>query len=389
MRVGELKGKSGRVEALDLLRGLAVAGMIIVVSPGDWAKSYAPLQHAAWNGWTPADLVFPTFLFCVGMAWALSFPRRQEQGSALWPRILRRTALLILIGLFLNALPYFDLAHLRIPGILQRIALCYLTTAAITLLTARRRRGLLHLNPIAIVIATAVLVLGYWAMLRFVPVPGFGAGHLDSFGSLPAWIDRNVFTTDHMWKYGTTAGVGVTYDPEGLLSTLGAVVNCLLGVLAAVAFHALPRRRSILYFVAAGAALIILAYLLDPILPINKRIWTSSFALATSGAALLMLSGLLLLPVRGAVTAATWPLRVLGANAILAFILSQVLGVIGALRFVPSTYGMISPQAWGYGVATGLIADPDLASLACALGILAVILLAIAPLHRRGVYLRV
>src|SRR3954447_11452183 len=387
--MGELERKNGRVEALDLLRGLAVAGMIIVVSPGDWATSYAPLQHAAWNGWTPADLVFPTFLFCVGMAWTLSFPRSEADLPKLWPRILRRTALLILIGLFLNALPDFDLAHLRIPGILQRIALCYLITAALTLWTARRRDGMLQVNAAAIAIAAAVLLLGYWAMLRFVPVPGFGASHFDSFGTLPAWIDRNVFTTVHLWKYGTTEGVGVTYDPEGILSTLGAVGNSLIGVLAAVAVRKLPQSRSVVVFAIAGAALIGIAYLVDPVLPINKRIWTSSFALASSGVALIVLAGLLLLPVSRIVTAITWPLRVLGANAILAFILSQLLGVMSGLTFLPSSHGAVTPQQWGYDTATRLIPDPYLASLACALGILVLIVLLLTPLHRRGVYLRV
>jgi predicted acyltransferase len=387
--MGELKRNGGRVEALDLLRGLAVAGMIIVVSPGDWATSYAPLQHAAWNGWTPADLVFPTFLFCVGMAWALSFPRREADLPTLWPRILRRTALLILIGLFLNALPDFGLAHLRIPGILQRIALCYLITAALTLWTARRRDGMLQMNAGAIAIAAVVLLLSYWAMLRFVPVPGFGAGRLDSFGTLPAWIDRNVFTTDHLWKYGTTEGVGVTYDPEGILSTLGAVGNSLIGVLAAVAVRRLPQRRSAVVFAIAGAALIGIAYFINPVLPINKRIWTSSFTLASSGVSLLVLSALLLLPASRIVAAITWPLRVLGANAILAFVLSQLLGVIGGLTFVPSGQGTVSPQQWGNSVANRLVPDPYLASLACAIGILLLIVLAITPMHRRGVHLRV
>lgn len=387
--MAEAKRNRGRVEALDLLRGLAVAGMIIVVSPGNWSVTYAPLEHAEWNGWTPADLVFPTFLFCVGMAWALSFPRREDDIPALWRRTFRRTALLILIGLLLNALPYFDMAHLRFPGILQRIALCYLITAGLTLLTARRRDGMVEVNAPAIGIAAVLLLLGYWAMLRFVPVPGFGAGQLDSLRSLPAWIDRSVFTTDHLWNQGTTAGVGVTYDPEGLLSTLGAVGNSLIGVLAAVALQKLPRHRSIILCAAAGAALILLAYVLEPLLPINKRIWTSTFTLVTSGISLLLLSGLLLLPLHGVAAWLAWPLRALGANAILAFVLSQLLGVIGALAFLPSSNGPVSPQSWGYGIATGLIADPRLASLACAVGILAVILLAITPLHRKGVHLRV
>jgi predicted acyltransferase len=167
-------------------------------------------------------------------------------------------------------------------------------------------------------------------------------------------------------------------------------VNCLLGVFAAVALRTLSKDRTILWFAIAGAALILTAYAFQAAqLPINKRIWTSSFALASSGVALLLLAGLLLLPVRGVVAAIGWPLRVLGANAILAFVLSQLLGVIGGLLFIPSQHGMLSPQGWGYGVATRLIADPYLASLACALGILVLILLAIVPLHRRGVHLRV
>jgi predicted acyltransferase len=387
--MGEAKPNRTRVEALDLLRGIAVAGMIIVVSPGNWAVTYAPLEHAEWNGWTPADLVFPTFLFCVGMAWALSFPRREEELPAVWRRTFRRTALLILIGLLLNALPCFDVGHLRFPGILQRIALCYLLTAALTLLTARRRNGMLHVNAAAIGIAAVVVLLGYWAMLLLVPVPGFGAGQLDSLRSLPAWIDRSIFTTDHLWNQGTTEGAGVTYDPEGLLSTLGAVGNCLIGVLAAVAVQKLPRHRSVVRCAIAGGALILLAYLIEPFLPINKRIWTSSFTLLTSGISLLLLSGLLLLPLRGVVAWLAWPLRVLGANAILAFVLSQLLGVIGSLAFLPSRHGAVSPQGWGFGIATRLFADPRLASLACAVGILALILLAITPLHRRGVHLRV
>lgn len=384
-----MQRKPGRIDALDLLRGLAVAGMIVVDSPGDWSIFYAPLQHAAWNGWTPTDMIFPTFLFCVGMAWAFSFPRRAADLPAIGIVVARRTVLLIAIGLFLNGLPWFDLAHLRFPGILQRIAVCYCVVAVFTLATARRRESRLHLNPTAIAIATAVLLVGYWALLRFVPVPGFGAGHLDSLRALPAWIDREVFTTDHMWIYGTTDGVGVTYDPEGLLSTLGAIASCLIGVLAAVAFRALPERRRVVAFALAGAAMFVAGYLLDPVLPINKRLWTSSFVLLSAGVSSVALAGLLLLPVRGAVRMITSPLRVLGANAILAFVLSQLLGVASALAFVPWGGGMITPEKWGYTIATGIIPDPYLASLACALGILVVILLAITPLHRRGLYLRV
>jgi predicted acyltransferase len=385
----EFKEKPRRVAGLDLLRGLAVAGMIVVDSPGDWGQAYAPLLHAEWNGWTPTDMVFPTFLFCVGMAWAFSFPRDETKLPALWLAILKRTAILIMIGLVINALPYFDLAHLRIPGILQRIALCYLLTAAFTLVTAHRQDGKLFLNLAAFAIATPVVLIGYWAMLRFVPVPGFGAGHLDSLRALPAWADRGIFTADHLWNQGTTEGVGVTYDPEGLLSTLGAVVSCFTGVLAAIAYRALPERRRLIAFAVAGMVLMVAAYLVFPGVPINKRLWTSSFVLLSAGFSLLALCILLLVPVRGVGALLTYPLRVLGSNAILAFILCQLFGVLTEFSFIPSAEGPLNPQQWGFRVASGIFADPYMASLACALGILAIILLMVAPLHRRGIYLRV
>lgn len=372
-----------RLQALDLLRGLAVAGMILVTSPGSWDYRYHQLDHAAWHGWTLGDMVFPTFLFSVGFALALSFPRTSLEGA--WLRVVRRTLLLIVLGLLLNALPAFDLAHLRIPGILQRIALCYALAASLLLLTARTgadgRRAIDHR---AVAIATTVLLIGYWLLLRFIPVPGEGAGHLDSAGNLTAWIDRAVFTVDHLWPYGTTPGLGVTYDPEGLLSTLPATVNLLIGVLAVWLFRAAPEWRRALWLGVAAVALIIVGLALDPFFPINKRIWTSSFALLSSGFSLGLLALLLALPEQ-ALQRAGWPLLVLGGNAILAFTLSQLLGVFSGLALLP---GGLSPQAWGFSVAQAVIPDPYLASLACALAILVLITLAIAPLHRRGLHFR-
>jgi predicted acyltransferase len=377
-----------RVVALDLLRGLTVAGMIVADSPGNWSISYAPLQHAAWNGWTPTDMIFPTFLFCVGMAWAFSFPRKAADSASIWAKAAKRTALLILIGLVLNALPWFDLVHLRLPGILQRIAVCFFLTVAITLATARKKEGRLVLNTASIAATAVILLVGYWAMLRFIPVPGFGAGKLDSLRSLPAWVDRSLFTANHMWNQGTTPGFGVTYDPEGVVSTLGALASTLIGVLAAIAFRALPEKRRILYFFLAGAVLLAAGYLLNPLLPFNKRLWTSSFVLLSGGVSLIALSCLLLLPVEGRNAIVVQPLRVLGANAILAFILCQLLEVFSALPIIPES-GTATPQRWGYATALRLIADPYLASLACAIGILIIVTVAIWPLHRRGIFLRV
>ncbi len=390
------KADGGRIVALDVLRGLAVAGMILVTSPGSWDQAYAPLKHAAWRGWTPADLVFPTFLFCVGMAIGLSGPRlRAGEGTsaALWLKIARRTALLILLGLALNALPSFDLAHLRIPGVLQRIGLCYALASAICILPAKAEAGgVPRLNLGAVVLAAVILLVGYWALLTFTPVPGFGADRWDSQGALPAFVDRAVFTLPHLWPYGTTEGVGVTYDPEGLLSTLPATVNVLLGAVAA-AFLAGDRRegegRVLAALLALGATLIVVGLALDPIVPVNKRIWTPSFALFSSGASLVALIGLHLVLKARAAQRAAWPLKVLGGNAILAFVVSQVLGACAGLTVQHRT-GVpdLTPQGFGFETAQRLTADPYLASFLCALAILTLITAVIAPLDRRGIHLR-
>ncbi|MET3664658.1 heparan-alpha-glucosaminide N-acetyltransferase domain-containing protein [Caulobacter sp. 1776] len=377
-----------RMVALDFLRGLAVAGMILVVSPGSWEMTYAPLKHAAWRGWTPADLVFPTFLYCVGMAIGLMVPRlasADRGGSALWLKVARRTGLLILLGLVLNALPDFNLAHLRIPGILQRIALCYALATAICVLAAGRGEdGRLRFNlPVAAVAAAALLAL-YWALLAFAPVPGFGPGHLDSNGSLPAYIDRVVFTVPHLWPYGTTEGVGVTYDPEGLLSTLPATVNVLVG--AIVAHMTMRSDRKPMPVLALGAALIIAGLALDPLMPIVKRIWTPSFALLSGGISTVAFVGLDLLSRSRRGPGLGFVPIVLGGNAILGFILSQLLSAFGGMHVLRGANP--SPQGFVYALTQKAIADPYLASLACAVLVLALITAILIPLHKRGIHLR-
>ncbi|ATC34449.1 DUF5009 domain-containing protein [Caulobacter vibrioides] len=366
--------------------------MVMVVSPGSWVMTYGALQHAPWMGWTPADLVFPTFLYCVGMAIGLTVPRlkpaeRQSGGLAL--KVARRTALLVLLGLFLNALPTFDLAHLRIPGILQRIGLCYALATAIAVLTARTGEdGRLRINLTAAAIAATVLLAGYWALLALVPTPGFGAGRLDSHGALPAFIDRQVFGVAHLWSLGVTEGVGVTYDPEGLLSTFPATVNVLVGVIIArlVAGSAQRGGSKLAPALTLGVALIIVGLALDPLMPINKRIWTPSFALLSSGISTVAFVGLAQLSRAPRGLDVGFVFKVLGGNAILAFVLSQLLSVFGAMAIFPGANA--TPQALGFVLMQKVIADPYLASLACAVLVLGLITAILIPLHRRGIHLR-
>lgn len=399
-----VEAKPARWVALDVLRGAAVAGLIIVTSPGDWNRAYAQLRHADWNGWTLTDMVFPAFLFSVGVALGLSFPRPladRADRARLWRRIGRRALALIALGLLLNWLSEIvnglwmhdpgagTLAHVRIPGILQRIALCYVLGAALVLTTARRdAKGGAAINATAIAVACAAILLLYWALLTLVPVPGVGAGHLDPAGNLGGYIDRAIFTPPHMWRLGSAAWQGpVTYDPEGLLSTLTATVNLLLGVLAAREWQRSPGRALPLIAVA-GVVLLAAGLLLDPLFVINKRIWTSSFALLSSGFSVLALAAIAVALRTSLALRLATPLRILGGNAILAFVLSTLLGQFSGLPILREAGATVTPQKWGNDLALGIITDPYLASLACALAVLALITLALWPLERRGIHFR-
>lgn len=397
-------GPPTRLISLDVLRGLAVAGMILVVSPGDWGAAYHQLQHAEWNGWTAADMVFPTFLFSVGFALALSFPRAWQttaDRNLFWRRVLRRTATLIVLGLALEAtynwallytgstLGRPSLAYLRIPGILQRIALCYLLASIALVVTARadeERR--LALRPAAIAVLAGAVLFGYWALLRFVPTPGFGPDRLDANGYLGGYIDRTIFTVPHLWPLGWAhPGGPVVYDPEGLLSTLPATGNVLMGALAGWAWRHSPN-RVVVAIGAGGAALIVAGLLLDPIYPINKRIWTSSFALFSGGVSAVVLAMLMAVERRRAALALLWPFRVLGGNAILAFVVSTLLGRVYDLPVIPSGSGRLPPRGWLDGEVLRVVPEPHAAATICAVLFVAIIVLILTPLHRRAFHFR-
>lgn len=399
-----MTGETKRLASLDVLRGMAVAGMILVVSPGDWSQTYAPLRHAAWNGATLADMVFPTFLFSVGVALGLSFPRpwqTPQDQRRFRARLLRRVVALIVLGLLVEATyvwaialggPYpggGGLAHLRIPGILQRIGLCYgLAGMVVSLASHPAQDGRAQLSPRPIVAVILALLAGYWLLLALVPVPGFGAGQLTPDGSLPAFIDRTLFTEPHLWPLGSATGARpATYDPEGLLATLPATANVLFGVLVAMLWRHDP--KAAVGRIAAAALLLMVAGLaLDPVFVINKRIWTSSFALLSGGVSAMTLAALTIAMRVKIVETTLTPLRVLGGNAILAFLLSTVMSRIAGFALLPERGGLIAPQAWGNHHALALVADPKLASFLCALGVVGLVTLAIWSLHRRAIHIR-
>lgn len=398
------EAKRSRLLSLDVLRGLAVAGMIVVTNPGDWNQSFSQLQHAAWAGWTVTDLIFPTFLFAVGLALGLSFPRVAEDGgsrAALWWAVARRVILLILMGWALEVVSTAfrsmgatgagvgDLSHLRIPGVLQRIGLCYGLAAALILSVGLDRRlGMIRVPVRAVVIAIAAILIGYAVVMLAVPVPGYGAGHLDPEGNMAAWIDRALFTPAHMWPLGSMAWGGpVVYDPEGLLATIPACVNVLAGALAAWAWRKNPANAT-WKIAAAGAILIVAGLALDPVFPINKRIWTSSFALLSTGAACVAFGAITMLLQIDIARRLSWPLRVLGANAIVAFVLSQLFVFFRGFQLFSQGEGKTGLQDWANGHMLLVITDPKLASLAVALLALTATVMLVWPLHRRGLHLK-
>ena len=304
---------SKRLLSLDIFRGMTIAGMILVNNPGSWSAVYKPLLHADWHGCTPTDWVFPFFLFIVGVAIPLALGRRKEQGqdrAAIFRKILFRTAAIFAIGLLLHLIPKFDFAHMRIPGVLQRIALVYGACAAIFMFSDWKRQAWIG----------AGLLLLYWALMALVPVPGGYPPNLDPETNIGAWFDRTLLTTNHLWSQSKT------WDPEGLLSTLPAIATGISGMLTG---EWIKTRRShhekLTGVFGMGVVLLAVSLTWDLAFPINKKIWTSSYVLYTSGVALLFL-GLVywFVDVLGY---RRWikPFVVYGTNALFAYVLSSLI----------------------------------------------------------------
>lgn len=312
---------SQRWTALDSLRGLSLIGMLLALSPGAWEHQFEALVHIKWQGWHLIDMVSPTFLFCIGAAIPFSLSQRWKAGQRdgrLTGAIVLRTASLLVIGFLLAAYPQFDWAHARIPGVLQRIGICYAIVALLLLYSANRQGEVLTPRlPVAVAVAVAIFA-SYWVLLQFVPVPGFGAPRFDPVGAWPAYVDRLVFTTDHMFPWWPVDGK-VVFDPDGLMSCISCSFTVLLGAITALVHEQIKPRRPALTAFAAGIVMIGLAMLLDPIYPIIKNIWTGSFALFSAGFSLCALA-LVMVAERAAARAIFFPAKVYGANAILAYI---------------------------------------------------------------------
>lgn len=372
MPTASIPSETNRLVSLDVFRGITIAGMVLVNNPGTWEYVYGPLRHSEWHGWTPTDLVFPFFLFIVGVAIPLAFARRVESGGSkrdLYVKIIKRTVIIFAIGLFLNGFPYFGLAEYRIPGVLQRIAVCYFFASIIFINTKVR-------TQVAITIG---LLLVYWLMLKFIPAPGYAAGDLTKEGSLPSYVDRVVFGK-HVWAQA------VVYDPEGLLSTIPAIATALMGVLTGQWLRTEKSRleKAAGMFVV-GAVCVAIGWAWNAFFPINKALWTSSYVLFTGGLALQFLALCYwLIDIKGYRRWAR-PFEVFGLNAIALYVVAEVIAVLlGEIKVGGNSVGSLI-----YNHLFASWASPINASLAFALCFVLVCFFLMWILYRRKIFLKV
>ena len=374
---GAPAASSGRLDGLDVFRGATVAGMLVVNTPGTWAHVYPPLLHAEWHGWTYTDTIFPFFLFAVGVSLALSTARRRGRGdsrASLLRHALLRSAAIFAIGLAFNALSYllFHREHLRIPGVLQRIAVCYLAAALVSLL----------LGPRALLPAAAALLLAYWALMSWAPVPGFGAGRLDPQGNFAAYVDRLTLGA-HTWKPG--------WDPEGPLSSLPATATTLFGAVAGELLAAKKSLRvKLVALMGSGALGITAGAIWGAVFPINKNLWTSSYAVFMSGLAAVALAvAIWVVDLRGRKAWAA-PFRWLGVNALAIFTLSLFATLALLWVKLPSAGGK-PPSLYAaiYRTVFDRFADPRLGSLLFALAFLATFVALAGLLARKKIFVKI
>jgi len=391
-----------RLLSLDIFRGLTVAGMLLVNNPGTWSAIYPPLEHAEWHGWTPTDLIFPFFLFIVGITTHLSLSARRARGDgegAIVRQILRRGAIIYLLGFLMALFPFYQwgpiesvpdasvldrimyrLAHVRLLGVLPRIAIVYVCAALLTLRTNLKQQ----------VVIVAALLLGYWLIMTVLPVPGEGTiGALlldDKSRNLAAWLDRAILTTNHIWTGS------VTYDPEGPLSTIPAIGTAILGVIAGrwIGMTGRPLIERIAGLFAVGVLVMMLGAMWNWVFPINKSLWTSSYVLFTAGMAAISLAAIMWIVEHYDVRWWTKPFVIFGVNPIVAFVGSGVMArLIYTLWKVEYEGKSQSIQSVIYQSLLLPWLPPRVASLAFALTFVLFWLGILTVMYRRNIILKV
>ena len=374
-----------RLLSLDVVRGITIAFMIMVNNnggPGSWRF----MNHAAWNGLTPTDLVFPTFVFVVGVSVVFAFEARLARGAKraqlAWHTV-QRAAILILFGIVVNSFPTFELVHMRFYGVLQRIGLCYLVVGLFYLWDSRASTK---------VVALVASLVGYWVLVRWTPIPGVGmpgrdVPFMDMTQNLVSWIDRHLFPY-HLYLYSPDHNVR---DPEGLLSDLPAIGTALMGVLTGLWLRtARTSAAKALGLGAASVSSLALGYLWSLWFPLNKNMWTSSFVLVAAGYSLALLTfAFWAVEVQGWRKGWTWAWLVFGSNAIAAYMISELLP--GALDHVSIATGPgrhIDLSDWIFGHVFAHIPNPHWAAFAYSVSFTAVCFLPVWVLYRKKIFIK-
>ncbi|MGI4749067.1 MAG: acyltransferase family protein [Janthinobacterium lividum] len=368
-----------RLLSLDVFRGITVAMMTLVNNPGSWAHIYTPLEHSEWNGCTPTDLVFPFFLFIVGVSIVFALESKKADPALhrqLITGIIRRAIILFAIGLILSLFPYFDFKTVRIPGVIQRIAVVYLIVGLLYLYQTRK----------TMLITFWVILIGYYLIMTFIPVPGVGYANLNPETNLGAWIDRSILGEAHLWKSSKT------WDPEGILTDLPAVASGIFGVLIGTFLKRKdqPEAQKVSWLFAVGVLAAISGLLVDLFFPINKALWTSSFVLYTGGLATIGLTLLYwLIDVQG-YKRFTKPFVIFGVNAITVYTLSGIIPrILGMITFKNAEGGIQNLHEYLYNTFFTPYFSPINASLAGGLTYVLIWYVILWLMYRKNIIIKV
>jgi predicted acyltransferase len=324
-----------RLLSLDFFRGITVAAMILVNNPGSWSNIFSPLRHSEWDGCTPTDFIFAFFLFIIGVSivYAMDGKRKDVKNHPkLILAIFKRSFIILAIGAFLALSSNFDWSIVRIPGILPRIALVFCISGILYVKTATR-------TQIYVIIA---LLVGYYILMNYVDVPGYGHATLDPANNLGIWVDRFVFSENHLWQHGKQT------DPEGLLSTLPAVATVLIGLITGTRLKSLQSKNTdeLAGLIIFGIIMILVAIIGNAYFPINKSLWTSTYVLYTAGFAILFLAILhWLIDIKGYMKFIA-PFIAFGRNAITAYVIAGIVPVLLYKIEIPDNGKSVS--LWNY-----------------------------------------
>lgn len=371
-----MNSSGNRILSLDIFRGLTIMAMIIVNTPGSWSYAYPILRHSEWNGCTPTDLVFPFFIFAMGFSAVLSISKRLQRGTSrqkLVLQLLRRSAIIFLLGLIINSFPFNNLANIRIPGVLQRIAIVNLVCGLF----------LIYSDTKVIWYVSASLLLGYWALMTLVPVPDFGPSNLNPTTNLAAWLDR-LMIGKHVWEYTKL------YDPEGILSTLPAIVSGLIGVLAGNSFtKSKSESDKLIYLLVFGNILIVCGMAWGLLFPINKQLWTSSYVLYTSGLAMVVLGIIYYVADIKRIRQFASPFLAFGTNPITAYFGSEIGIIIIGMIQINTADSPISLYDWLFVQYQSFGLSPVNASLLGALVYTGFWLLVVGIMYRKHIIIKI